>query len=79
MRSSVCGMKETVLCKGGPQEYDGRFYSSIEVDEEGYLLFEGSVHGSESVIYRIDQDADSVQTDHGPARIALYVGSRSTG
>lgn len=72
-------MKESVLCKGGPPEYDGRFYSSIEVDEEGYLLFEGTADTVAGVTYRIDADAKRVGTDHGPARIARYVGGQSAG
>lgn len=72
-------MKESVLCKGGPPEYDGRFYSSIEVDEEGYLLFEGTADAVAAVVYRIDANAKRVRTDHGPARVALYVGAQPSG
>lgn len=60
-----------VVCVGGPKT--GQEYANIEPDDTGYLLFDGAL-GTADALYRIDYEAEPVDTEHGPAQPANYVG-----
>lgn len=60
-----------VVCVAGPRA--GESWPVEDVDSTGYLLFQGSL-GAPDAWYRVDREADTIQTDRGPAHPAHYVG-----
>lgn len=62
-----------VVCVGGPKA--GEVWPVEDVDSTGYLLFQGTLGGPDAW-YRMDREAETVETDRGPALPATYVGER---
>jgi len=68
-------MAVNVVCVGGPSEYAGKAWPNVE-PEDGYLWFQGSTFGGPEAWYRIEADAEPVESQYGPAQPATYVGER---
>jgi hypothetical protein len=72
-------MEVRVVCLGGPSIYAGKIFDDVDPGNAGYFHFQGSVVTGPSAWYRIDYDAEPIQTEHGPAQPASYVGDSLLG
>jgi len=66
-------MTLSIVCEGGPAIYAGRVWDDVEADDAGYVLLPRPGEDGPEAWYRVDDEADPVQTTHGFARRARYV------